>query len=589
MLTTAGTQNTRWIVQPADSRAADLAQSLRISNLTAQVLLNRGLDGAESANTFLRPKLVDLIRPELMPGMPTAVERVRRAMDRGEKITVYGDYDVDGITGVSILLSLLTRLGGQVDYYIPHRLDEGYGLNDEAVRSIAAAGTKLLVTVDCGIGAAASVELASQLGMDVIITDHHEPGDVLPKALTIVHPRLAAGVSDRVAYANPDSAGAMVAFKLAWAVANTFSTGPRMAGDLRQFMLDATSLAALGTVADVVDLCGENRVLTHYGLKALPQSSLAGVQALIECAGLAGKGLDSYDVGFKLGPMLNAAGRMGHARLAVELLTAGSAGRCRQIAEYLKEQNTLRQQCGQKIFKEACQLILAQGLNHPDRRSIVLVGENWHRGVLGIVAARIVDRFNRPTIVLNLEDGPEGQAQGSGRSIPGFCLLSAIRSCSEHLVTFGGHTMAAGLTVDAGKVPAFSEAFEAYAGDNLKGEDVTASLRIDALSPLVQFTPALVRQLDLLGPFGQGNPSPVFATRGVRWISPPRRVGVREDHLQVAVTDNTGSIRCVGFNMGKIEKRLLEVDSFNIAYQAQLNTYNGNTSVEFILQDVQFE
>ena len=421
--------------------------------------------------------------------------------------------------------------------------------------------------------------------MDVIITDHHQPEAVLPKAVAIVHPALP----DTPAYANPDSAGAMVAFKLAWAIANSFSSGPRLAGDLRQFMLDATSLAAVGTVADVVDLCGENRVLTHYGLKALAQSSLLGVQALIECAGLTGQGLDSYDIGFKLGPMLNAAGRMGHARLAVELLTGTSPLRCRQIADYLKEQNTLRQQCGQKIFKEACQQIVTQGLNHPDRRSIVLAGENWHRGVLGIVAARIVDRFYRPTIVVNLADGPQGLAQGSGRSIPGFCLLSAIRACSDHLKAYGGHTMAAGLTIDAGKVDAFTEAFEAYACENLKDEDVAARLNIDAVSPLNQFTPDLVRQLQTLGPFGQGNPRPIFATRGVRWISPPRRVGVKEDHLQIAVSDNTAAIRCVGFNMGRLEKRLLEVDSFNIAYQAQLNTYNGNTTVEFVLQDVQFE
>lgn len=585
MPVTAGTQRTRWIVQPANGKAEALAQSLRISPLVAQVLVNRGLDRAESANAFLRPKLADLIRPEVMPGVPTAVERIRRAIEQGERITIYGDYDVDGITGVSILLSLLTRLGAQADYYIPHRIEEGYGLNDEAIRSLAAGGTRLLVTVDCGIGAVGTADLAADLGMDLIVTDHHPPDAVLPKAVSIVHPALP-GVP---AYANPDSAGAMVALKLAWAIANSYSTGPRLAGDLRQFMLGATSLAAAGTVADVVDLCGENRVLTHYGLKALAQSGLCGVQALIESAGLTGQGLDSYDIGFKLAPMLNAAGRMGHARLAVELLIGTSPLRCRQIAEYLKGQNTLRQQCSQKILKEACQQIVAQGLNHPDRRSIVLAGEGWHQGVLGIVAARIVDRFYRPAIVVNLADGPQGTAQGSGRSIPGFCLLSAIRACAGHLTAFGGHTMAAGLTIDAGKVPAFAEDFEAYARENLGDEDVAVKLQIDAVSPLNRFTPDLLRQLQMLGPFGQGNPKPVFATRGVRWISPPRRVGIKEDHLQVAVSDHTAAIRCVGFNMGRLEKRLLEVDSFNIAYQAQLNTYNGNTTVEFVLQDVQIE
>ena len=582
-------QGTRWIVLAADSRADSLGQSLKISPLLAQVLLNRGLDGTTSAHAFLRPKLVELIRPEQMPGVPAAVERVRQAIERGEKITIYGDYDVDGITGVSILLSLLTRLGAKADYYIPHRIDEGYGLNDEAIRSLAAGGTRLLVTVDCGIGASGTADLAAQLGMDVVITDHHQPDAVLPRAVAIVHPCLGPAWSDAPAYANPDSAGAMVAFKLAWAIANSFSSGPRLAGDLREFMLDATGLAAVGTVADVVDLAGENRILTHYGLKALPQSRLCGVQALIESAGLSGQGLDSYDVGFKLGPLLNAAGRMGHARLAVDLITGTSPVRCRQIAEYLKDQNGLRQQCGLKIFKEACHRIVAQGLNHPDRRSIVLAGEDWHRGVLGIVASRIVDRFYRPTIVLNLADGPQGAAQGSARSIPGFCLLSAIHACAGHLTAFGGHKMAAGLTIDAGKLAAFSDDFEAYACENLRDEDVAAKLTIDAIAPLNQFNVDLVKQLQMLGPFGPGNPRPVFATQGVRWISPPRRVGAKEDHLQVAVTDNTGAIRCVGFNMGRLEKRLLEVDSFNIAYQAQLNTYNGSTNVEFVLRDIQFE
>jgi single-stranded-DNA-specific exonuclease len=380
-----------------------------------------------------------------------------------------------------------------------------------------------------------------------------------------------------------------VAYKLAWAVAEQFSSGQRLDAKLRQFMLNATSLAAIGTVADVVDLRGENRVLTRFGLQALPASKLCGLRALIQSTGLAGQGVDSYAIGFRLAPVLNAAGRMGHARLAVELLTSTSEVRATQIAEYLKEQNVQRQQCERKILKHACDLILERGLSHPDRRSIVLAAEGWHTGVLGIVASRLVDRFYRPAIMINASPGENGTAQGSARSIEGFCMLSAIQACSAHLASFGGHRMAAGLTIHPDKIEPFAADFETYAADHLQEEDVVARLDIDALVPLRQFTKEVINQLELLGPFGQGNPKPVFATKGVRLIAAPRRVGTKGDHLQFAITDNTATIRCVGFRMGHLEKKLLDNEYFNIAYEAQLNHYNGNTSVEFITTDIQFE
>lgn len=583
MLLAARTQGTQyqWIVQPEYEKSAELARQLKVSRLLSQVLINRGIDTASLGHAFLRPKLTDLLRPELMPGVEPAVARIKRAIENQEKITLYGDYDVDGITGVSILLSLLTQLQARVDYYIPHRIDEGYGLNDEAMRSLAETGVDLVITTDCGISAVASAALAAELGLDLIITDHHQLGPELPAAHAIVHPLLDE------TYPNPDSAGAMVAFKLAWAVANAFSEGAKLTGPLRQFMLDATNLTALGTVADIVDLRGENRTLTSFGLKALSGSELVGVQALIESAGLTGQGIDSFDIGFKLAPMLNAAGRMGHARLAVELLASTSPTRSRQIAEYLKEQNTLRQQCGRKIFKEACQMVVARGYHHPDHRSIVLAGENWHRGVLGIVASRLVDKFFRPTIVANIEVDEGGIVQGSARSIPGFCILDAISACSEHLVAFGGHEMAAGVTIKADRVDQFVEDFEAYAAAHLDHEDVVAKLNIDAEAGLGDFNMDVVKQLQLLEPCGQGNPKPIFMTKGVRLLSPPRRVGAQGDHLQLAVTDNTHSVRCIGFGMGKLEKKLLEAECFSIAYEAQINSYNGNSSVQFVLADVQ--
>lgn len=589
-------QKKYWVIQPLDDRRPELAKSLKVSPLLAQVLLNRGIADRSAASSFLRPKLTDLIDPSEMPGIAPAVQRLKHAIANEEKITLYGDYDVDGITGIAILWQVLRLLGANVDYYIPHRVDEGYGLNLQAIESLAQAGSQLIVTIDCGITAFQTAELAARLGLDLIITDHHRPAlppaghfksqisdFKLPQALAIVHPALDES------YPNQDSAGAMVAFKLAWALANEFSPGRRLEPQLREFMLSATSLAAMGTVADVVDLRGENRILTSYGLKALPECKLSGIQALIETAGLTGHQLDSFHIGFRLAPLLNAAGRMGHARLAVELLTSESSIRSMQIAEYLKEQNTLRQQCERKIFKQACEMIVERGLNHPDRKSIVLSSESWHTGVIGIVASRIVDRFYRPTIMINAGGTENGIAQGSGRSIPGFCLLSAIKACSSYLNSYGGHTMAAGITIESDKIDQFTVDFETYASQNLNRNDTAAKLHIDAMVPLSELQKGTVNELQWLGPFGQGNPEPTFATKGVRLIGPPRRVGAGRDHLQLAITDNTASVRCIGFRFGKLEKKLLETEFFNVAYQPQINTYNGNSNVEFVITDIQFD
>ena len=583
MRRTARTQEKQWLIRPDDPKAAQLARSLKVSPLLAQVLINRGVTDAKTASVFLSPKLTELVPAELMPGIAPAVARIKRAITGKEKITVYGDYDVDGITGVAILWQLLTLLGADVDYYIPHRIDEGYGLNKEAVRSLAQTGTKLLITVDCGITAFGSAELAEQLGLELIITDHHQPSPELPKAAAIVHPALDES------YPNQDASGSMVAFKLAWAIANTFAAGEKLDPSLREFMLNATTLAAIGTIADVVDLRGENRILTSYGLKSLPQCKLCGIQALIETAGLTGQGLDSFHVGFRLAPMLNAAGRMGHARLAVELLTSDSSKRSTEIAQYLKEQNARRQQRERKIFGQACDMIAQQGFDKPEHRSIVLVSEDWHTGIIGIVASRIAEKFYRPTILINAADPQNNVAQGSGRSVPGFSLLDAISACSKHLVGFGGHKMAAGLTIETDRIPYFAADFEAYAKQNLSAGELVDKLHIDAAAPLAGFSKATISELQMLEPFGQGNPRPVFATKGVRLAAPPRKVGSRSEHLQLAITDDRTAVRCIGFRFAEFEKKLLERDFFNVAYQPQINNYNGSSNVEFVLADIQFE
>ncbi|MCK4886314.1 MAG: single-stranded-DNA-specific exonuclease RecJ [Planctomycetes bacterium] len=574
------TQKKLWHIIPTRSESEQLAQSLNISPLVAQVLINRDICDAQQASLFLDPKLASLIKPEEMPGVPAAVERIAKAIKNNEKITIYGDYDVDGITSVSILLHLLKLLEANADFYIPHRIDEGYGLNLDAVKSLAQSGTQLLITVDCGIGAIEAAKQLKELGVDLIVTDHHQLGGQLPEAAAIVHTALDPD------YPNQFSCGAMVAYKIAWALANEFNPGQRLDPPLRNFMINATTLAAMGTIADVMDLRGENRILVSYGLKALPQCQLSGIQALIDSTNLTGQGLDSFHVGYRLAPMLNAAGRMGHARLAVELITSENHMRSMQIADYLKQQNDLRRSCEKKMLKQAYELITQLGFNHPDRKSIVLANDNWHVGVVGIVASRIVDKYYKPTIMINTSNGI---AHGSARSVKGFNILAAINSFSKYLISAGGHKMAAGVTLKTEKVPDFVDAIEEYAQQHLTNDDNIDKLTIDAQAKLEQFTEKTVRELENLGPFGQGNPEPIFATKGVRLYSPPRKVGSKNDHLQVAIKDNTSSLKCIGFGMGKYEKKLLENEFFNVAYQPQINTYNSLSSVQLVLTDIQFE
>jgi single-stranded-DNA-specific exonuclease len=578
MALAARMQRKRWNIQPGAPQAEELARALKVSPITAQVLINRQITDVDQAAGFLSPKLTGLIEPDDMPGVSQAVERIKRALADKERIAIYGDYDVDGITGVAILWHLLTILGGTVEYYIPHRIDEGYGLNTAAIGQLAEAGINLLITVDCGITAVDEAAFAKQSGIDLIITDHHQPAKELPRATTIVHPGLES-------YPNPHSSGAMVALKLAWAIANEFKANGRTRADLRQFLLNATTLAAMGTIADVVDLRGENRVLASFGLKALTDSNLCGIKALIQSTELDGKDIDSYHIAFRLAPMLNAAGRMGHARLAVELLTSDSDMRCYQIAEYLKDQNNRRRRCQRKIFKQVREMIAAAGLNHPDRKTIVLADDSWHAGVVGIVASRVVDEFFRPTILIN---SSEDIAQGSARSVEGFNIHAALSACSGHLVSFGGHAMAAGLKIHKGKIADFAQSLEDYARRNITDEALEPRLDIDAVCSIGELNIYLVKELKRLEPFGQGNRAPVFATRGVRSISPPRRVGARGDHLQVAISDDTGSVRCIGFGMGPLEKKILEAELFSVAYEPQIDTYNGNNNIQLVLADIQF-
>ena len=565
-----------WQIAPADPHAETLARQGRLPPLVATVLAMRGAYTPESAQAFLDPKLSDLHDPADLPGAEQAAERLAEAVRQGRKIVIYGDYDVDGITAVAILHAAIGLVGGQVGFYIPHRIEEGYGLNPAAVAEVAAAGGELMVTVDCGISAAA--ELADlPAGLEAIVTDHHALPEQLPPAGAIVHPHLGE-------YPNRHLCGAGVALKVAWALARRVCGTERVDDRLREFLLYATSLAAMGTIADVVPLRGENRVLASYGLRGLAGAGHPGLAALIASAGLDGKSLQAKDVGFVLGPRLNAAGRMGHANLAVELLTDADAARGAEIAAELNKLNAQRQKVERQITAEAEALVREGGLDDPSRRTIVLAGEHWHGGVIGIVASRLVGTFNRP--VLLVAANGDGLGHGSGRSIPGFDFHAALTACSEHLVGFGGHAMAGGCRVELQKVQALAEAFEGHA--QARGEPVAeaAPLAIDAEAKLAQLSYPTVSQLARMAPFGEGNPAPVFAIRRCQVATPPKRMGRGGNAVAMTLAQGATHMRAVGFGMGDLADALAGVKEVDIAAAPTLNTFRGRTSVELHLCDV---
>jgi single-stranded-DNA-specific exonuclease len=582
MRLTARTQKKLWHILPADILAGQLANELKIPPLLAQVLINRGVKNPDEAKSFLNPRLNELIEPELMPGIGAAVDRIEKAVKDKQKITVYGDYDVDGITAVAILLGLFKLLAADVDYYIPHRIDEGYGLNIEAVEQIAQSGTKLLISVDCGITAFESALAAKAKGVDLIITDHHRlSGDgSVPQAAAIVHPNLDKN------YPAQSNAGATVAFKLAWAVINRFKGSGATPQHLKQFLINATIFAAMGTIADITEMRGENRIISSFGLRAFAESGLAGMKALVDAANLAKTTIDSFHIGFCLAPILNAAGRMGHARLAVELLTCDNDIKAMRIAEYLKQQNKQRQLLEKKIYKHTCDMISSAGLDQADKKTIVLSSSEWHTGVIGIVASRLVDRYYKPAILFNTSSG---KAQGSARSIEGFDILEAITACSSQLNSFGGHALAAGMTIDIDKINSFAAAFENYAAANWNADEFISRLEIDAVCRLSDLSEPCVKSLAMLEPFGRGNRAPIFAARGVRLVASPRKVGQNGEHLQLVVCDNSANARCIGFSMAQMEKKLLENEFFSIAFEPQIDNFYGESTVQLVLKDIQFE
>ena len=573
----------RWRFQPHDStHIRHLQHSAGIAPVVAQLLVARGITDPRDAEQFLAAKLSDLRDPEELPGVEDAAARIYDAVQGGRKITIFGDYDADGMTSTAILLRGLRLLHANVDFYVPNRMEEGYGLNDAALEKLAATGTKLVITVDNGIASLDEAKTAKRLGLELIVTDHHEMLAELPCADVVVHPALPGHN-----YPFTGLCGAGVAFKLMWRVCQLQTNAKRVSDRMRNFLLSAMGLCAIGTVADVVPLTDENRVIVRHGLKTLKASPTIGIEALIKVAGLDKKPeLNTQDIGFMLAPRLNAAGRLGQGELGIELLSTDSYERAEELALHLNELNTTRMTVEKEITQAAREQALSEHGCVEDQPALVLAGRGWHAGVIGIVAGRLAEQFYRPTLVLTLDEKGEQFAMGSGRSIPGFNLNKALFHCREHLVKHGGHAAAAGLRIEEQKIDVFRAAFCEYVDSQLTEEDLQPNLHIDAEASLPSLTLKTVKQLEEMAPFGQSNRRPTLCARGVQLGNEPRRMGRGEKHLSVMLQQNEVRLRAVAFNQGDWADTMQSNEGpMDVAYRPVLNEYNGRRSVEIQIVD----
>jgi single-stranded-DNA-specific exonuclease len=536
---------------------------------------------------FLESPLAGLHAPQALPGVEAAAERIVRAIKDQRRICIYGDYDVDGVTGTAILLRVLGKLGATLQSHVPYR-SEGYGLNSEKIRELATRdGVSLVVSVDCGIASLQEAEVAREVGLELIVTDHHEmkmglDGPLRPAAAVVVHPRLPAPVP----YPFGDLSGAGVALKLAWAIAQRASGSPKVPPELREVLLDAVGLAALGLVADVVPLCDENRILVRHGLERVRTHPSVGLKALLDASGVKpDQVVTAEDVGFKLAPRLNAAGRLGYAGFAVELLMTSSPARAADLARELERQNAERQSQERKFTAQAKEMIEQEFANDP---AVVVASRNWHPGVVGIVASRLVDYYGKPALVIALPEA-EPIGTGSGRSIPDFALHQALVACDSLLEGHGGHAAAAGFRVHADRIPAFRERFNAYVATHFPGGTPAPRLTLDAEVPLSAITFGLLKDLDKLEPYGAGNPKPKFLAAGLK-VEGARLIGTGEvqRHMDFKVRQGETTIRCVAWGMAdRLDELLSSNGDCCIAFTPKINEWQGYRKIE--LQVIDFK
>jgi single-stranded-DNA-specific exonuclease len=568
----------RWLIPTADLDASRaLAASLGVQPVTAAVLLSRGISDASAARRFLTPELDHLLDPTLLTGMHDAVERLKRAIQAQEKILIYGDYDVDGTVSVVILKKAIEMAGGQASFHVPHRLRDGYGMRTDVIERAAAMGVTLIISVDTGIRASSVVEAARERGIDVIVTDHHLPDAELPPALAVLNPNRRD-----CPYPDKNLCGAGVAFKLVQALLATLGwPGEKFARVMKSFL----KLVAIATVADVVPLVGENRVIVKHGLEGLQQARNPGLRALLELSGmLNGRAPSARQVAFQIAPRINAAGRMDDAQNVIRMFLTDDPEHARTLASQLHSLNQERRDTEAEIVK----LVLAECVNVPvtdDQSALVFSGVNWHRGVVGIVASRLVERFCRPVFVLSEEDG---QAQGSGRGIPVFHLLNALESMPDLFTRFGGHRQAAGVSLAAELVPEFRRRLNAYAGTRLTPADFQPQLLVDAVVGLRELTtgPA-VQELLAMAPFGFGNPPPVLAVLGAELASAP--VVMKEKHLRVHLRQDGRSLFPKAWNFAARAADFPVKTRLDVVFALEEDTYGedrGFANWAAVLRDV---
>lgn len=553
-----------------ENNIVNTAQEYHIPKIIATILLNRGVKD-EDIPAFIKKSMADIINPMLMLDMDKAVERINAAIDNKEKIAVYGDYDVDGITSTALLYEFLESLGAEVEYYIPDRKGEGYGINIMAVNKLLKQDVKLLITVDCGITAIGEVEFAKLQKMDVIITDHHTCKDRLPTAAAaILNPK-----RPDCEYPFDALAGVGVAFKLALAIA----VSRRM--NTKEVFEKYIDIAALGTVADVVPLLGENRIIVDKGLTALQNPKRIGIRAIMEVAGVMGKSVTASTIAFAIAPRLNAAGRLGTATTAVELLLTKDENRAREIALDLDAENKERQQTEKEIFDEAIELI-AKDANFEKKKVIVLAHEDWHQGVIGIVASRLSDMYYKPCILISHSNG---NGKGSGRSIKSFNLFDALSHCEKYLTDFGGHAVAAGLNINVSDIEEFTKAINKYADETLTEKDMIPTVEIDC--PISEQSVSLdnARLISKLEPFGMSNEKPIFAIASAEVVA-VGAVGMDNKHLRLRISKNGFVINGIGFGMGEYANYIAKGDIIHIAFQMDINSYQGVDSVQLIVKDI---
>ncbi len=566
----------RWIIPEVNAESvARLAggQNVRISPLLARLLVQRRVEQADQVEPFLHPRLSGLHDPFLMAGMRDAVERLVCAIARREKILIYGDYDVDGTMAVVVLLTALKSLGAEVDTHVPHRLTDGYGMRVPVVEKAASEGVRVIISVDTGIREHEVIARARELCVDTIVTDHHVPEQDghLPHATAILNPK-----RPDCAYPDKNLAGVGVAFKLAQAL---FA---RLRNGLPERTLQSyLKIVAVGTIADVVPLAGENRIIARHGLAGLAQPSNPGLKALMEVAGMNGKAPSAGDVAFRLAPRLNAAGRMENARDVIDLFTTSDESVARTIAERLNRLNQERQRTEDQILDEVV-AVMEREPRRAERYLLVFAGEGWHRGVIGIVAQRAVEKYHRPTLVISIE---QGVGQGSGRSINGFNLLTALTHVSDLFERFGGHAQAAGFTLPAERIEELIRRLEEYARGTLSPQDLEPVVRVDAEVGLEEITGRLYEEMRDMEPFGFGNPTPVFGCRNLILADSPRIL--KEKHLKLRVAGGGRSLdalmwravgRCPALACGQ------RVDA---AFTVEENTFQERTNLQLILRDLQ--